>query len=511
MNQVADVCNKRLQEAKPWEAPSSPASRRCSSPWAGRSAAIAVMLWPVMPVFADDAGGRLRPGAAGRLGGRTSTPSSGRRWWRRQAAPDRPARREAGGEARRRARRRGAAGSPRRRAPPRPRPGPPAPRRPPRRAAGLRGHRLRRLRQGGAAGGARPRRGAGAQGRQAPPAHRGRGRAGAAHHRGRDRRGLPGAGGAGRAGASWWWRTSSRARCAGITSQGMLLAAGEPPTSRWSRWTRASAPGDAGQVSLIDSHAHLDFEDFQGDLDGGGGPRRARPAWTASWRSASGGRPGNFGNAARAGRGPGPAVFAATVGIHPHECARVPEADWEQSARLAARPAPWWRWARPASTTTTTSRRGRCSGRASAAPSGSRGGVGKPVVVHVREADADCARDPPRGGACRPAGGVIHCFTGDWAAAADLPRPRAPRLGGRASSPSRPRRPSARRCASSRATGCWWRPTAPSSRPSRSAGSATSRPTWSTSPRRWRSCGGRRRARSREITTENAARLFRLA
>jgi TatD DNase family protein len=42
--------------------------------------------------------------------------------------------------------------------------------------------------------------------------------------------------------------------------------------------------------------------------------------------------------------------------------------------------------------------------------------VGKPVVVHVREAHDDCAAILREEG-IPAAGGVIHCFTGDWAAA----------------------------------------------------------------------------------------------
>jgi TatD DNase family protein len=42
--------------------------------------------------------------------------------------------------------------------------------------------------------------------------------------------------------------------------------------------------------------------------------------------------------------------------------------------------------------------------------------VGKPLVVHVREADPDCAAILREEG-LPVAGGVIHCFTGDWAAA----------------------------------------------------------------------------------------------
>ena len=66
VNQVADVCNKRLQEARPWEAPTSPSSQRLLLSCARALRAIAVMLWPVMPVFSDDlaaAFGQARPGA----------------------------------------------------------------------------------------------------------------------------------------------------------------------------------------------------------------------------------------------------------------------------------------------------------------------------------------------------------------------------------------------------------------------------------------------------------------
>jgi methionyl-tRNA synthetase len=51
-NQVADRCNKRLQEAKPWEDPSSPTSRRVLFTAAKALRGIATLLWPVMPRFA---------------------------------------------------------------------------------------------------------------------------------------------------------------------------------------------------------------------------------------------------------------------------------------------------------------------------------------------------------------------------------------------------------------------------------------------------------------------------
>lgn len=68
VNQVAGVCNKRLQEAKPWEAPTSPAAQRLLLSCARAIRAISVMLWPVMPVFSDDLAasfGQARPGTWG--------------------------------------------------------------------------------------------------------------------------------------------------------------------------------------------------------------------------------------------------------------------------------------------------------------------------------------------------------------------------------------------------------------------------------------------------------------
>ncbi len=63
-NQVADLCNKRMQEAKPWEAPGSPGSRALLFTVGKALRAIAVMLWPIMPSFADGlarAFGQARP------------------------------------------------------------------------------------------------------------------------------------------------------------------------------------------------------------------------------------------------------------------------------------------------------------------------------------------------------------------------------------------------------------------------------------------------------------------
>ncbi len=160
---------------------------------------------------------------------------------------------------------------------------------------------------------------------------------------------------------------------------------------------------------LVDSHAHLDFEEYQGDLDAV--VARAREAGVSRivaiglWRA-----PGSFGNALDlAARDP--ELFAATVGVHPHECARVPEADWRAMEALARDERVvgvgesgldfhYDHSPRPAQEA--SFRRSISVARA----------VHKPIVVHVREADDACTRILTEEGVPE-AGGVIHCFTGD--------------------------------------------------------------------------------------------------
>lgn len=166
-------------------------------------------------------------------------------------------------------------------------------------------------------------------------------------------------------------------------------------------------------MSLVDSHAHLDIEDLEGGIDGVVARAAAagvdRIVAVGLWRA-----PGSFGNALALAR-ERPAVFAATVGIHPHECARVPEEDWAESARLAADPAvvgvgetglDYHYDLSPREVQQESFRRSIRIARA----------VSKPLVVHVREADAECAAILREEGV-PGAGGVIHCFTGDWPAA----------------------------------------------------------------------------------------------
>ncbi len=166
-------------------------------------------------------------------------------------------------------------------------------------------------------------------------------------------------------------------------------------------------------MELIDSHAHLDFEDFQGDLEAvvaraaAAGVRRI--VAIGLWRA-----PGSFGNALELATGR-PSVFSATIGVHPHECAKVGEADWATSEALARDPRvvgvgetglDFHYDLSPRDVQEAAFRRSLRIARA----------AGKPVVVHVREADEAAARVLREEG-LPEAGGVIHCFTGDAAAA----------------------------------------------------------------------------------------------
>jgi TatD DNase family protein len=123
---------------------------------------------------------------------------------------------------------------------------------------------------------------------------------------------------------------------------------------------------------------------------------------------------GDFGNALElAARWPG--FFSATVGIHPHECARVGEADWARSAELAEDPRvvgvgetglDFHYDLSPRDVQEACFRRSiRLAHR-----------LDKPLVIHVREAEEACVRVLREEGV-PAAGGVIHCFTGDAAAA----------------------------------------------------------------------------------------------
>jgi len=161
---------------------------------------------------------------------------------------------------------------------------------------------------------------------------------------------------------------------------------------------------------LIDAHCHLDHLDDPLDV-----LERARSAGVEHlivnglWRAA-----GDFGSALALARAH-PQRVSATVGIHPHDCAQVPEADFDRCASLAADPRIFAVGETGLDYHYDHSPRDRQREAFRWSIALARK-AGKPLVIHVREADADAAtllREERAG----EIGGQIHCFTGDRLAA----------------------------------------------------------------------------------------------
>lgn len=159
-------------------------------------------------------------------------------------------------------------------------------------------------------------------------------------------------------------------------------------------------------MELIDAHAHPDATQFDADRDEM--IARAREAGltrivaVGQWH-----KPGDFGGAhALAARMP--ELFVSTVGIHPHEVAKVPAEDWDKLAEIAALPE-----------TVAVGETGLDYFYEHSPREEQRqwfrhqldlaARLGKPVIVHTRDADDDTFEILKEK---RPAQGVIHCFTG---------------------------------------------------------------------------------------------------
>jgi TatD DNase family protein len=158
--------------------------------------------------------------------------------------------------------------------------------------------------------------------------------------------------------------------------------------------------------ALIDSHAHLDMPEFAGDLPAV--LERARAAGLAHIVSAAIDLPSLRANLALAAAHPG--FVSTTAGVHPNEAAAVDDGQWRELEALAADPR-----VVAIGETGLDYHRDR-------APRGRQAEVfrrhvalalrlGKPLVLHVRDAYADAFRILEEEGA-RAAGGVMHCFSG---------------------------------------------------------------------------------------------------
>jgi len=160
-------------------------------------------------------------------------------------------------------------------------------------------------------------------------------------------------------------------------------------------------------MRLFDSHAHLHFPGFAEDLDAV--LERARAAGVVGMVTIGTDRETNRASVALAEKLPD--VYA-TVGIHPHDAAEAVEADFEEMERLARGSASvvalgemgldFYRNLSPPDVQAQVFRRQIALARQ----------VGKPVVLHCRDAHAETLAilAEERVG---DVGGVMHCFSGD--------------------------------------------------------------------------------------------------
>lgn len=161
---------------------------------------------------------------------------------------------------------------------------------------------------------------------------------------------------------------------------------------------------------LIDAHCHLEAKDFP------------VPANLIARAKAEGlvhavvvglmQKSGDFGNAIEVASAH-PGFLTPTMGVHPHDAAAATEADWAELERLAALPQvcavgetglDFYYDHSPRDVQAQGFRR-QCALAKK---------LGKPLVVHVRDAHAECAEILRSEGVTR---GMIHCFTGDTDAA----------------------------------------------------------------------------------------------
>lgn len=161
-------------------------------------------------------------------------------------------------------------------------------------------------------------------------------------------------------------------------------------------------------VPIVDSHCHLDFEDFHEDLPGV--LERARQAGLIAMVCV-----GSGGDLATAERAVALAskeadVFAA-IGVHPHDAGKIEPDFWPALEALAKSPKVVGIGETGLDYFYDHSPR-HVQRQAFERFLALAASVGRPVICHVRDAHDD-AVDVLRAGPLPEAGGVIHCFTGD--------------------------------------------------------------------------------------------------
>lgn len=180
------------------------------------------------------------------------------------------------------------------------------------------------------------------------------------------------------------------------------------------QWFRiVDPPRIAGAASLsrvfgvIDTHCHLDFEDYAGEL-----PdvlARGRMAGVCAFVCIGSGSDTSSARGAVAIAESEVDIWAA-VGVHPHDAARMTEADWFDLEQLGARPRvvaigetglDYHYDQSPRDEQQLVFRRFMALAHK----------LKRPVVSHIREAHED-AQHILREERANETGGVIHCFTG---------------------------------------------------------------------------------------------------
>jgi TatD DNase family protein len=163
-------------------------------------------------------------------------------------------------------------------------------------------------------------------------------------------------------------------------------------------------------MRLVDSHCHLEPKDYA-ELP----PVLERARAAGLVHAVVVGQfhgPGDWGHTLQVAAAH-PEFLSPTMGIHPHEAARAREEDLQALEAMCARPEvravgeaglDYYYDHSPREAQARVMRR-QCALAKS---------VGKPLVVHVRDAHEDCEAILREEGLSR---GIIHCFTGDTTAA----------------------------------------------------------------------------------------------
>lgn len=163
-------------------------------------------------------------------------------------------------------------------------------------------------------------------------------------------------------------------------------------------------------MKVVDAHCHLEPKDFPVTAEVIARAREAGVVHAVIVGLLQ--KPGDFGNALEIAR-QHPDFLTPTIGVHPHDAAAATQADWDELARLAALPEvkavgetglDYYYDHSPRDVQAAMFRRQCQLARQ----------VQKPIVIHVRDAHEECAQILESEGLRE---GMIHCFTGDLAAA----------------------------------------------------------------------------------------------